>query len=153
VYVPSRIKVDALTINGDVDIDATAPVKAQTVNGAVRVATAVGPVVGETVNGSVDVRMTTLGEDGPVRAETVNGSATAYLPQKLDGTVQVGALNGSVGSDFSLVSSGATEDRRSLKGAIGVGGRLIKVEAMNGSAWLHMLNADGSVAGVAAAKP
>ena len=153
VLVPTSIRVDAQTINGSVDVASTAPVTAKTLNGDVRVATAVGPVTGESVNGSVDIRMTTLGEDGPVRAATVNGSAAAYLPAKLDATITLGAMNGTVGSDFAVLSSGSTSERHSIKGAIGAGGRLVKVEAVNGSSWLHMLNSDGTVAKGASGKP
>ena len=152
VYVPTSVKVDALTVNGSVDVTSTAPVVARTVNGSVRVATAVGPVVGETVNGSVDVRMTSLGDDGPVRAETVNGSASAYLPTTANATVSLAALNGKVGSDFAVTAAAGASERRSIKGAIGTGGRVVKVESVNGSAWLHMLNSDGTVSRPAAGK-
>jgi hypothetical protein len=154
VYVPSRVKLDARTINGDVNVAATAPVKAKTLNGAIRVATAVGPVDAETMNGSIDIRMTTLGEDGPVRAVTVNGSAAAYLPESLDAAVSLSAVNGRIGSDYAVSVQGVSTPAKHLAGPVGAGGRQVKVSTVNGSAWLHRLHADGTIAdGATTAKP
>src|ERR1019366_8144905 len=101
VFVPAGVKVDAFTVNGSIGVAATAPVKARSVNGTIKVATSVGPVDAETVNGSVDVRMTTLGGDGPVRARSVNGSASAYLPEKFDGAVELSTVLGGLTCDFA----------------------------------------------------
>ncbi|HVT39265.1 MAG TPA: DUF4097 family beta strand repeat-containing protein [Gemmatimonadaceae bacterium] len=150
VYVPARVKVDARTINGDVNVAATAPVKAKTLNGTIRVATAIGPVDAETMNGSIDIRMTTLGEDGPVRAITVNGSASAYLPESLDAMVSLSSINGRIGSDYSVSVQGVSTPAKRLAGPVGAGGREVKVSTVNGSAWLHRLHADGTIAEAAA---
>ena len=68
VQVPAGMRVDALIFNGAITVRAAGPVKAHTLNGSVKVGTAVGPVDAETINGDVDVRMTTMGSDsgGPV---------------------------------------------------------------------------------------
>jgi hypothetical protein len=155
VYLPARVKLDARTLNGDVNVASTAPVKAKTINGAIRVATAVGPVEAETMNGSIDVRMTTLGEDGPVRAVTVNGSASAYLPETLDAMVSLSAINGRIGTDYAIaMAAGVSTATKRLAGAVGAGGREVKVSTVNGSAWLHRLHADGTIAeAVTTAKP
>lgn len=146
VSVPERVKLNLVTVNGNITVASTAPVVARTVNGNIKVATAVGPVNAETLNGSVDARMTTLGEDGPVRAITMNGSASAYLPEKFDATVDIASMNGRVGSDFAITTDAGSTVKKNLKGAIGAGGREVKVATMNGSAWLRKLNADGTVA-------
>ena len=154
VFVPARVKVDVLTMNGDLHVAATAPVKAHTLNGAIQVATAVGPVEAESMNGSVDVRMTTLGEDGPVRAITINGSVSAYLPEQLNAAVSLAAVNGRVGSDFPISMEGVSNASRHLDGMVGAGGREVKVSTVNGSAWLHRLSADGTpIEGPASTKP
>ena len=146
VSVPERVKLNLVTVNGDIGVASTASVIARTVNGNIKVATAIGPVDAETMNGSVDARMTTLGEDGPVRAITMNGSATAFLPEKFDATVDIASMNGRVGSDFAITTDAGSTVKKNLKGAIGAGGREVKVATMNGSAWLRKLNADGTVA-------
>lgn len=142
VEVPSRVKVDAFTANGTIDIAATAPVKAVDVNGSVRVATAVGPVDAITVNGSVDVRMTTLGTDtGMIRAETVNGSAKAYVPANLDGDYTLKVANGGIDNEFAAAG---TPRSKTQTGVLGKGGRQVVVKAMNGGVGLHKLNPDGT---------
>jgi hypothetical protein len=153
VFVPARVKVSASTLNGNVTVTATGPVRARTVNGSIRVATAIGPVDAETVNGSVDARMTTLGEDGPVRAVTVNGAVSAYLPEKFDGLISISVVNGRMGSDYSIATEAASTASKQLRGTIGTGGRAVTVGTVNGSAWLHKLNADGTVATAVSAKP
>jgi hypothetical protein len=153
VFVPARVKVSASTLNGNVMVTATGPVRARTMNGNITVATAIGPVDAETMNGSVDVRMTTLGDDGPVRAVTVNGTASAYLPEKFDGQVSISTVNGRMGSDYSVPTEAAAPGAKQLHGAIGAGGRPVTVSAVNGSTWLHRLNADGTVAAAVGAKP
>jgi len=151
VYVPTGVKVDAYTMNGGVSVLATAPVKAHTTNGNVKVGTAVGPVEASSVNGSVDARMTTLSGDGPVKVGTVNGTASAYLPTDFTGAVHVSTANGSAGSDFALTVSGS-QSRNEVDGTIGSGGRRVEVESVNGGAWLRRLNADGTVAGAGSSK-
>ena len=142
VEVPSRVKVDAFTANGSIDIAATAPVKAVDVNGNVRVATAVGPVDAITVNGSVDARMTTIGADtGMVRAETVNGSARAYVPANVDADYTLKVVNGGIDNDFAVAG---TPQSKTQAGLLGKGGRQIVVKTMNGGVALHKLNADGT---------
>jgi DUF4097 and DUF4098 domain-containing protein YvlB len=144
VYVPTGVKVDAFTMNGSIGVAATAPVKARTINGTIKVATSVGPVDAETVNGDVDVRMTTLGADGPVRARSVNGSVAAYVPQKFDASVEVGSVLGSVSSDFA--GAIAKDGDKTFTATLGNGGRKVDVGTVTGSAALHKLKADGTVA-------
>lgn len=144
IYVPTGVKVDAFTINGSIGVAATAPVKARTVNGTIKVATSVGPVDAETVAGSVDVRMTTLSGDGPVRAHAVTGSVSAYLPQKFDGTVDMASVVGSVTSDFpgALDKNGG----KKFTATLGSGIRTVDIATVTGSASLHSLKPDGTVA-------
>jgi hypothetical protein len=144
VYVPSGVKVDALTMNGSVGVAATAPVKARTVNGTIKVATAVGPVDAETVNGDVDVRMTTLSGDGPVRAAAVTGSVAAYVPEKLDATVKMESVIGSVVSDFAGAST--KDGEKKFSATLGSGARTLDITTVTGTAALHKLKPDGTVA-------
>ncbi|MFI5244109.1 MAG: DUF4097 family beta strand repeat-containing protein [Gemmatimonadales bacterium] len=144
VYVPAGVKIDASTMNGSIGVAATAPVMARSMNGTIKVATSVGPVDAETVNGDVDVRMTTLGADGPVRARSVNGSVSAYLPEKFDGSVEMATVLGSITSDFA--GGALTDGGKKLSAALGTGGRKVDIGTVTGSAALHKLKADGTVA-------
>jgi hypothetical protein len=144
VYVPAGVKVDVLTMNGSIGAAATAPVKARTINGTIKVATSVGPVDAETVNGSVDVRMTTLSGDGPVRARAVTGSVAAYVPEKFDATVDMESVIGSTTSDFPGTKS--TDGDKKFTATLGTGGRTVDIGTVTGSAALRKLKADGTVA-------
>lgn len=142
VQVPASVKVDASTVNGDVTITATAPVHTRTINGSIKVGTAVGPVDAQTVNGDVDVRMTTLaaGTD-MVRAESVTGSATAWLPDKVDATVSMATVAGSLNADYGIVTG-----KNKATATLGNGGREVVVKSVTGSARVGRLAADGSIA-------
>ncbi len=145
VYVPVGVKVDVLTMNGSIGAAATAPVKARTVNGTIKVATSVGPVDAETVNGDVDVRMTTLAGEGPVRARSVSGSVAAYVPEKADGTVEMESVIGSTVSEFPG-SKSTDGDNKKFIATLGTGGRTMDIGTVTGSASLRKLKADGTVA-------
>jgi hypothetical protein len=144
VYVPTGVKVDVMTMNGSIGAALTAPVKARTINGTIKVATSVGPVDAETVNGDVDVRMTTLAGDGPVRARAITGSVAAYLPQKFDGSVEMESTLGNISSDFSG-TTGKDGDKK-FTAVLGSGARTVDIGTVTGSAALHKLKADGTVA-------
>ena len=144
VFVPTGVKVDVMTINGSIGAALTAPVKARTINGTIRVATSIGPVDAETVNGNVDVRMTTLSGDGPVRARAITGSVAAYLPQKFDGSVEMESTLGSVVSDFP--GTAAKDGDKKFTATVGSGNRTVDIGTVTGSAALHKLKPDGTVA-------
>ena len=155
VQVPAGVKVDATTIEGEVNVRASAPVKARSIDGNVRVGTSVGPVDAETMNGDVDIRMTTLGEAGDVRAVTKNGTAVAWVPDITDGRVNASTLNGELGTDFGGPTGETMGRMREFKAALGTGARSYEIQTLNGSAWLRLINANGTVgsAAVASAAP
>ncbi len=99
----------------------------------------------ESVNGSVDIRMTTIGDTGAVRAVTKNGSAVAYVPEITDGSIEASTLNGRIGSDFGGLAPSNSRAQRRFGTTIGAGARTYRVETLNGSAWLRLINADGTV--------
>lgn len=106
----------------------------------------VGPVDAETVNGTVDVRMTTLGDTGAIRAVTTNGTAVAYVPEITDGRIETSTINGRIGTDFGSIPAARNGNRaREFETSIGLGTREYVVQSLNGSAWLRLINADGTV--------
>jgi hypothetical protein len=147
IEVPAGVRVDALMLQGDVNVRAAGPVRARTVSGNLKIGTAVGPVDAETVNGNVDVRMTTVGasETGAVRAVTKNGDAVAWVPQVTDGRLEASTLNGEIGTDFAEIPSDRVNHIRKFSTSIGAGTREYVVQTLNGSAWLRLINADGTV--------
>lgn len=140
VAVPAGVELDLTAIDADISASSAAPVRARTLNGDIRVATAVGPVRGETMNGSVDIRMTSLTGTDSVIAKTLNGDAFAYLPATVDATADVSVTNGSVATDFAIQGS---MNAKRIQGAIGAGGRVVRVHSVNGSVALRKLDAEG----------
>lgn len=145
VKVPAGVRVDAWTLSGDVTVRAAAPVKAVAVDGDIKVGTSIGPVNAETINGDVDVRMTTVGDTGAIRAVTKNGDAVAYVPEISDGRIDASTLRGELGSDFGSTPISSQRIGRKLEATLGAGSRTYTVQSLNGSAWLRLINADGSV--------
>lgn len=145
VKVPAGVRVDAWTLSGDVTVRAAAPVKARTMSGDILVGTSVGPVNAESVSGDVDVRMTTIGDTGDVRAVTKSGDVVAYVPEISDGRIDASTLNGDIGSDFGTMTVSSQRVGRKLEATLGAGSRTYSVQSLNGSAWLRLINADGSV--------
>ncbi|MEA3246212.1 MAG: hypothetical protein U9Q74_08645 [Gemmatimonadota bacterium] len=145
VEVPAGLRVDAWTLTGDVTVRAAAPVVARAIDGDIKVGTSVGPVTGETLNGDVDIRMTTIGDTGAVRAESKNGDAVAYVPEIRDGVIAASTLNGKIGSDFG--DFGTTRDgiNKRFDWTLGAGTRRYEVSSLNGSAYLRLINPDGTV--------
>lgn len=143
VEVPAGTRVDVSSVNGALSVTAQSPVVAHTVNGGIRVATAIGPVEATTVNGEVDVRMTTIGGDGDVRAESTNGSVAAYVPQNVDGKVSMRTVNGDLATWFPLTVEGTS--KRRLEGVLGAGSRNVVVRTVNGGATLGALDALGRI--------
>ncbi len=142
VEVPAGVRLDLVSINGDIQSASSAPVIARTANGDVVVVTAVGPVEAKTANGSVDVRMASLTGTDTVKAETMNGNVYVYLPQAVDATLDLAVTNGSVSSDFTMAAT-ETSDRRHLRGRIGQGTHAVVAKTLNGRVAVRPLDAEG----------
>jgi hypothetical protein len=143
VEAPPGTRIDVSSVNGALEVTAQSPVLAHTVNGGIRVATAIGPVEATTVNGDVDVRMTTIGGGGDVRAESTNGDVAAYVPQAVDGKVSVRTVNGDVATWFPLAAQGTS--KRRFDGVLGAGSRNVVVKSVNGGVTLGALDALGRI--------
>ncbi len=142
VEVPEGVRLDLVTISGDIRSASSAPVLARTVNGDVIVVTAVGPVEAKTLNGSVDVRMSSLANTDTVKAETVNGSVYVYLPATVDAALDLSVVNGGVSTTYPIVR---TDDggRRHLRGRIGQGTHPVFAKTINGEVAVRALDAEG----------
>jgi hypothetical protein len=133
VRLPRGVKVDALTMNGNVTVaGASAPVKAQTVNGQIDVRTSAGPLEATNVNGSVRAAISGFAEPGKVEVKTVKGGVTLELPARLNADLEATTVVGSVDTDFPLTASEGIVPRR-FTATVGTGGRAIRVETLYGS--------------------
>lgn len=133
VRLPAGVRIDANTVSGAVRVASNGgDVLARTVNGSVSVAATRGAVNATSVNGSVKVSLDSLATPGAIHLETVNGSVEAELPAPLDATLSMETVNGSLTSEFPVAASGAA-DKHELHGTIGAGGREVRLNTVNGS--------------------
>jgi putative adhesin len=131
VRVPRSVHFAGRTVLGDVTITSlSGDVRAQTVNGNIRVSTA-GLAEASTVNGSIDVAMGRADWSETLEFETVNGAIRLELPDRVDTDVSASTVNGSIDSDFPLTVRGRFSGKR-LSGTIGRGGRDLTLGTVNG---------------------
>lgn len=138
VRVPRGVAFSGNTVNGEVEATGLdGPVGARSVNGGVQIETSGGEAEGESVNGAVRAVVRGQGHE-PLRFSSVNGAVDVTLPRDLDADLEASTLNGSITTDFEVtVSGGMTMRRQRLAGRIGRGGRLLRVETLNGSIHLR----------------
>jgi DUF4097 and DUF4098 domain-containing protein YvlB len=131
VRIPAGVRLAARTVNGAVEATGlSTEVDAETVNGSVTVQTS-GVARAQTVNGSVQARMGRADWSSDLEIKTVNGSIRLTLPSSAGTTVDAETVNGSIETDFPVEGGKAT--KRRLTGTIGVGGRAMTLETVNGS--------------------
>ena len=109
------------------------------VDGAVDAHTSNGPIRGTGFRGALDVSTSNGGIDltfdaGPVpaiRAHTSNSSITVRLPGTVNARLSASTSNGSISSDFEMLTRGEVSRHR-MEGTLGSGGPLIDLETSNG---------------------
>ena len=137
VRVPSGVRVDASTTNGDLSVTgATSEVVAHTTNGDVRAESTGGPVTARTTNGNVTASMRDLGSTRDLDFTTTNGSVVVEVPASLGAEVDMSTTNGHVASDFPMTLSGRIDPRR-LHATIGDGSRRLRLHSTNGNVELR----------------
>lgn len=135
VQLPAGAKLDVRDVDGNVTVrGATSDVLVHTINGGIDATSAGGAIELKSVNG--DVVATLSGMPTRVSVKTINGSATATLPKEVAANVALGSINGAIGSDFAITTTGSL-NRRKLEGTIGAGGIPVEVKTINGSVGVH----------------
>lgn len=139
VRVPAGVAFEGYTVNGDVEaMGLTGPATVETVNGSARVETESGEARARTVNGSIVATVRSLEGRGSLSFHTVNGGITLTLPNGLNAELEAETVNGSITTDFPVQVMGRMTPRR-MNGRIGTGGRLLRLETVNGSIRLRRL--------------
>ena len=132
VRVPAGVRFTGHTVNGKVSAEnLSADVEAMTVNGSINVSTT-GLARAHTVNGSITASMGRADWEGEMEFKTVNGGIDVSFPSGLSAEVEAKTLNGEITSDFPLTVQGRFS-RRHMTGTIGGGGRELRLETVNGS--------------------
>jgi hypothetical protein len=101
-----RAELDAVNVNGDVELETTGPAKAVTVNGSVRAIA--GKVDGKTkfatVNGNIDVTLPP-GCDAEISASTTSGKIVSDLPLKRHEMGPLASAKGTLGAGTAQLSA------------------------------------------------
>ncbi len=130
VTVPRHARIEAGTVNGDVEIpEVSGSVRASTVNGDVEARSSEGRVQASTVNGSITVGGKI---DGGVEYSTVNGSITIDLPADASADVDLSTVNGRIATEFPITFDGTIDPRR-IRASLGSGGPTLRARTVNGS--------------------
>ena len=125
-------RVSVATGNGEVEVEsAKGPVRATSGNGRIFVSTTQGPVSAQTGNGDIDVRMKALTSSGDMEFQSGSGTIRVTLPSDFNGQFEARTGNGELRSDFEIQIQGRL-DPQHMRGVIGTGGRLIRMQTGNG---------------------
>ena len=136
VKLPASVRLLGRTVNGGIKTASLGgPADLATVNGSIQVDSA-AEVRAKTVNGSVTAKMDRTDWKGELELTTVNGSVKVELPASANTDVKGGTVNGSIESDFGLPVEGKWGPKK-VSGKIGAGGRLLNVNSVNGSLQLR----------------
>jgi hypothetical protein len=106
-----RAELDAVNVNGDIELETTGPAKAVTVNGSVRA-----------VAGKID---------GDAKFATVNGNIDVTLPPSCDAEISASTTSGKIVSDLPLKRH-EMGPLASAKGTLGAGTAQLSAATVNG---------------------
>jgi hypothetical protein len=133
VFLPEGVRFIGHTVNGNIR---TAPLKSEveayTVNGSINV-DASHAARARTVNGSIKASIAEPEGSDSLEFETVNGSITLTLPEKIDADLNASTVNGQIRTDFPLAVRTGLGPGSSLQGRLGDGGRSITLTTVSGS--------------------
>lgn len=148
LYLPAGAGVDLSTVNGGVTVEGgSGPVTARTVNGAIAAVVRSAPFSARTVNGNVDAEVGRLAGEaaGEIVLQTVNGSVSAEVGGGVGAEVEASTVTGRVDNELPITD--VTHSTRRLKGRLGAGGPLLKLQTVNGAVHLGALYTDpGAIA-------
>ena len=109
VYVPAGVRFAGRMVNATIRAeDLTADIRAQTVNGGLRLSTSQG-----------------------ASAKTVNGSIRLEVPEQLNADLEIRTTNGRITTDLPITTTRAT--RRRVEGTLGEGGADLRLKTVNGN--------------------
>lgn len=140
IEVPAGVRLDLLTMDGNITTASSAPVDVRVLNGDIVVATAVGPVHAETLNGDVDIRMSSVVGTDSIVATTMNGDAYVYIPDGIDVALDMSTATGTASTHFAV--RGEVQGRK-VSGVLGAGTHPVHIRSINGDVALRRLDAQG----------
>jgi DUF4097 and DUF4098 domain-containing protein YvlB len=138
ITVPRQAQLAKLNaVNGTLTVDGAAgSIHGSAVNGSVKASDVRGRVDLSSVNGSVEVAVTANGKE--IRLHSVNGRISLTMPSDNQAEVQASTVNGSIRNDYGLsVDKSRFGPGSKMKGRLGDGSALVKLDTVNGNIELH----------------
>ena len=133
IALPAGVVLVGRTVNGRIRVlDVDSDVDAVNVNGDVEISTSRHAEV-LTANGRVEARIGLANWERDLELRAVNGSVTVEIPTNTNGRVRMSTVSGIVRTDFPLASSSP----RFAQGTLGGGGRLLTLSTVNGNVNLN----------------
>ena len=132
ITIPRSAELSLYATNGAIEVDGIRGAEMlRTTNGHITVERGSGSVDAETTNGAIKVELLDVTPGRALRFITTNGSIRADLPTNVSAEVDASTTNGTIHSDFSILTNDA--DRHTLRGSINGGGSELKARTTNGS--------------------
>ncbi len=131
-----RGPVEAQSTNGRIRVfDAPDGARVKTVNGNIYAHMLGGTLDAATTNGAIVVRI--LDPSVPeCSLSSQNGGITVLMADSCTATVDAVTDRGVVKSDFPVDATAGLQKNRHLKGTIGAGHTMLKMDALNGNIWI-----------------
>ncbi len=132
VQLPKGVKIDATTVNGDINVTSGSAVVATTVSGDLIVDAGNWPVKLVTVAGDVTATVHAVnGDSGSVTS--VSGDVTLLLPSNASVTVDGNTVSGDIETGFPLtVTTPQYGPGHSVHGAVGAGAGRLAIHTVSG---------------------
>jgi len=132
VEVPQGVKVDATTVNGEINVTGPSAVSASTVNGDVTADAGGLPLKLNTVNGDVTATERSVGADSE-SVNTVNGDITLAIPLKASLVIDASTVTGDIETGFGMpVNSQQYSPGHTLHGSLGAGTGRLAINTVRG---------------------
>jgi hypothetical protein len=134
ISVPRQARLDEIKlVNGRLDVqDVAGEVRASCVNGRIQAHNLQGPIELNTVNGELEASVERL-PSSELKLSSVNGKLRVTLPSDAHAEVKASTVSGNISDDFGLLVTRHQYVGRSLHGALGGGGTLVKLSNVNGT--------------------
>lgn len=131
LMVPRSARLDEIKlINGPLDLNGTADVHAQCINGRLTAKGLTGRVQLSTINGTLRAEVVEARRER-IELSSVNGTVELMLPSDIKADLEASTVHGPIENDFGLHTSGRFVGRN-LRGELGGGGVHIEVKNVNG---------------------
>ncbi len=135
----SRTDFRLARLDGEAEISPNADLNADQVQGPLTLATRNRNITLDRISGDISITnrngtvdLTSAPPLGNITVENRNGSVNLTMPEQAGFTVQAETTNGDAENDFSLNVDGGDSNHKTINGAVGKGGPLVRITTTQG---------------------